>query len=144
MNEEIPVSGIPTVAAIIERDGLFLMQHHRKSNKFSVVSGKIEKDEVPFDAIFRELKEEINFEVHEHGNLVFVDTMVVPSTLDPSKHFHLYVFRTVGEIDLSNITNQEPDVCSGLVWLDKAAIQGLYDTDQLRVSSRAILENNRF
>ncbi len=52
-----------TVAGYIFNDNKLLLIHHNKLNRWLPVGGHIEKDEVPDDALRREIKEETNLDI---------------------------------------------------------------------------------
>ena len=84
-----------TVAGYIIHDGKLLLVFHKKLKKWLPVGGHIEKDEIPDDAVIREIKEETGLEVEILNNNASSSVGNVRNTAIP---FHTNV-HSVGDHD---------------------------------------------
>lgn len=66
---------VPVVAAVIEREGRFLVgrrpEHKRHGGLWEFPGGKVDADETDFEAVRRELAEELDLETMAVGKVVF-------------------------------------------------------------------------
>jgi 8-oxo-dGTP diphosphatase len=83
---------IPVVCAIIEQDGLVLCalrsEHMSLPGKWEFPGGKLEVNELPEEALIREIKEELNIEIRIVEALPIAEHAYVPE-----KIIHLIPFR---------------------------------------------------
>ena len=78
-----------TVAGYIINEGKVLLIHHKKLKKWLPVGGHVEKDEIPDDAILREIKEETGMKAEiVKNNILSNDGNVKRNTAIP---FHTNV-----------------------------------------------------
>lgn len=83
---------IPVVCAIIERDGLVLCalrsEHMSLPGKWEFPGGKLEANELPEEALIREINEELNIEIKIIEALPIAEHAYVPE-----KIIHLIPYR---------------------------------------------------
>ena len=76
---------IPVVCAIIERDGLVLCalrsEHMSLPGKWEFPGGKLEVNELPEDALIREINEELNIEIKIIDALPIAEHAYVPEKI---------------------------------------------------------------
>lgn len=105
---------IPVVCAIIERDGLVLCalrsEHMSLPGKWEFPGGKLEVNELPEEALIREINEELNIEIRIVEALPIAEHAYVPE-----KIIQLIPFRCVIVSD----ENPTPTEHSELRWMKK-------------------------
>ena len=105
---------IPVVCAIIEQDGLVLCalrsEHMSLHGKWEFPGGKLEVNELPEEALIREIKEELNVEIRIVEALPIAEHAYVPE-----KIIQLIPFRCVIVRD----ENPTPTEHSELRWMKK-------------------------
>ncbi len=105
---------IPVVCAIIEQDGLVLCalrsEHMSLPGKWEFPGGKLELNELPEEALIREIKEELNVEIKIIEALPIAEHAYVPE-----KIIQLIPFRCVVE------SNETPSATehAELRWMKK-------------------------
>ncbi|PZR52120.1 DNA mismatch repair protein MutT [Xylanimonas oleitrophica] len=109
------------VAAVVVREGRFLLVRKRGTQAFMQVGGKIEPGEEPLAALVREVAEEIG---------VLLDPGAVPATVRPLGRFTAEAANEPGhvvdahafEVDLPAGSDPQPQAeLEDLVWVDPAA-----------------------
>ena len=105
---------IPVVCAVIERDGLVLCalrsEHMSLPRKWEFPGGKLELNELPEEALIREINEELNIEIKIIEALPIAEHAYVPE-----KIIQLIPFRCVIVSDETPIPNEH----SELRWMKK-------------------------
>ena len=71
---------------IIYPSGNVIIQEHTKTGMLTIPSGTIEYDELPGDAIVRELKEELGIEVDARTDFAMVELFTHPKLLGQDGH----------------------------------------------------------
>ena len=78
MSEAKPENSLRVIAAVIERDGRFLLcqrpEHKRHGMLWEFPGGKLEEGETLFQAAQRELLEELALEVIDVGAVLYADS----------------------------------------------------------------------
>lgn len=109
--EFFPVS---TGGVIIKDDKILCLEHLKCKSKFTHSVGHVETGEEPYEAMVRELKEELGVNVKMYERLF--DTMAVYDRVDGIKIYNEHVFLVhdyTGEI-----TNMEPEKHPTMKWFD--------------------------
>ena len=108
------VKTIPVVCAIIEQDDLILCalrsEHMSPPGKWEFPGGKLEVNELPEEALIREIKEELNIEIRIIEALPITEHAYVPE-----KIIQLIPYRCVIESD----ENPTPTEHSELRWVKR-------------------------
>lgn len=92
-------------------------------NKWLFPGGAIEFNELPEEALARELFEEVNFKMTSH-HLLTTETRIIGET-----HWLGLIFKAVG--DISTVLNKEPQKHQALGWFSKDQLpEGLSETEE--------------
>jgi 8-oxo-dGTP diphosphatase len=141
-----------TVAGYIFHEDKLLLIHHNKLNKWLPVGGHIDENEVPDDALAREIKEETNLDVKifhdlgvpKEGNIVRATETPfhtnVHSVGDHNHYCSFYVCKA-----LNPETLQVNEELKGFKWVTKSELEDdsiPSDVKNQALKAFGILENN--
>ena len=105
---------ITVVAAVIVRDGRFLLVRKRGTSAFMQVGGKPEPGETPLAALLREVAEEIGVDV-DPRDVRAVGRIEAPAASEPDHVVDAHVFA----VDLPHGADPQPLAeLEDLVWVD--------------------------
>lgn len=115
-----------TVAALVEREGLFLMveEKTRRGLRFNQPAGHVEPGEGLLEACIRETQEETQWRV-EPTHFIGCYTLQAPAG------FLYYRFAFTAELIHQHETPLDPDIVA-VHWLSAAEIEQLWQQDRLR------------
>jgi len=107
---------ITVVAAVIVRDGRYLLVRKRGTSAFMQVGGKPEPGEAPVEALVREVAEEIGVVV-DPRQVRLTGRIEAPAANEPGHVIDAYVF----DVDLPRGADPQPHAeLEDLVWVDPA------------------------
>lgn len=95
-----------------------LMLDHVKCNMLTVPVGKAEKDESPFDAVCKEVKEEVNLDIKEAYQICRFDMVNIKNDKEVKQYNYLFV-TDISDKDISNLKNMEPTKHRKMFWMNK-------------------------
>lgn len=119
------------VVALIQDGNEVLMGRRNDSGKFTSPGGKVDKNETPWDALVREVKEETG--------LVVTDYKMVDVILDDKALVYLYKVSVKGKIDLS----QDPDKeFTEIRWVNPDQVK-LHYPNEINIVCKYLKKNNK-
>lgn len=122
MNDKKSKSPILVIGAIILTEGVYVIQFNNKLNAYAIPLGKVEKNELPENALKREMFEELNIFVNQYKLLVITNKRIN----DQEYVFYIYkIFFFTGII-----INKEPEKHKSLNYMSKQTIDCFYKNKQ--------------
>ena len=97
--------------------GVLLLKHVKCKGLWMMPCGKVEENESPKQALVREFKEEINFNLDSDSSVLIMRRPSFYSRIDKDETFDEFVYLAMFD-ENQEIKNMEPDKAEDLKWVD--------------------------
>ena len=106
---------LKVVGTVFIKDRKLLLNRPRKRPIFQLIAGKIEPNETPIDAVFRESCEELSTDNLDRNKFEFLMEFEETAASDPNLKIHYYLFTYKEELNCQLSTTEE---ITELIWYD--------------------------
>lgn len=106
---------LQVVGTLFIKDRKLLLNRPRKRPIFQLIAGKLEQNESPIDAIYREASEELSTNNLNKNAFQFLMEFEETASSDPNLKIHYYLFNYKEELTCNLTTTEE---ITEFVWYD--------------------------